>query len=110
MAWISRTVLTGRLSAALSSLRALSSGHYNSSIEISANDELGRVLQGLESMQNRMGFEVTEAKRQADEMTRIKIGLDSVSTNVRIASNDGVILRVRVRLRPDPWSDSSCPR
>lgn len=110
MAWISRTVLTGRLSAALASLRALSSGHYNSAIEISANDELGRVLQGLESMQNRMGFEVTETKRQADEMTRIKIGLDNVSTNVRIASNDGVILYVNHALQKTFQTDAAAFR
>jgi methyl-accepting chemotaxis protein len=94
MLWVSRSVLTRRLAAALDSLRAIATGHYDSRIDTSANDELGRLLQGIEGMQNRMGFEVTETKRQADEMTRIKIGLDNVATNVRIADNDGHILYI----------------
>jgi len=110
MLWISRTVLIGRLGDALQSLRALSTGRYDSTIDISANDELGRVLQGLESMQNRMGFEVTEAKRQADEMTRIKIGLDNVATNVRIADNDGNILYVNDALRQTFTADADAFR
>ena len=99
MVWVSRTVLTRRLAAVLDTLRTLSTGNYNSRIDVSANDELGQVLHGLESMQTRQGFEVTEAKRLSDQMTRIKIGLDNVTTNVRIADNEGRILYVNHALQ-----------
>lgn len=110
MVWVSRNVLTRRLSTALDSLRALSTGRYDSTIDISANDELGRLLQGLETMQNRMGFEVTETKRQADEMTRIKIGLDNVATNVRIADNEGHILYINHALQNTFKTDAAAFR
>ena len=99
MLWVSRRVITRRMSATLEALRALSTGRYDSVIDITANDELGRILQGLESMQNRLGFEVAEAKRQSDAITRIKIGLDNVATSVRIADNDGHILYINKALQ-----------
>jgi methyl-accepting chemotaxis protein len=99
MVWISRRVLSARLNGVLSALRALSTGNYQNRINVASNDELGQVLQGLESMQTRLGFEVSESKRQADEMTRIKIGLDNVSTNVRIADPEGQILYINHALR-----------
>ena len=62
----------------------ISQGDYSSNIDISSNNEAGKALQSLQSMQTRMGFEVAETKRTADEMTRIKIALDNVSTGVMI--------------------------
>ncbi|MDO8931658.1 MAG: Cache 3/Cache 2 fusion domain-containing protein, partial [Rhodocyclaceae bacterium] len=67
--------------------RALSGGKYDSPLAVARNDEIGKVLQGLETMQNRLGFEVADTKRVADEMTRIKIALDNVSTGVMIADD-----------------------
>lgn len=110
MVWISRRVVARRLSAVLDNLRALSMGRYDSAIATAANDELGRVLQGLESMQNRLGFEVGEAKRKADEMTRIKIGLDNVATNVRIADNEGRILYINHALEKTFKTDAEAFR
>jgi len=66
-------------------LRHVTQGNYSIAIDVTRDDEIGKVLQGLQSMQTRLGFEVVEAKRVADEMTRIKIALDNVSTGVMIA-------------------------
>lgn len=107
---VSKNLLTARLSTILNVLRALSTGNYSSRFSVSANDELGRVLHGLESMQTRLGFEVTESKRQADEMTRVKIGLDSVSTSVRIADNDGNILYINNALKRTFTNDAEAFR
>jgi methyl-accepting chemotaxis protein len=70
----------------------IAQGDYSSIIDISANNEAGRALQSLQAMQTRMGFEVSETKRTADEMTRIKIALDNVSTGVMIANNERTII------------------
>jgi methyl-accepting chemotaxis protein len=76
----------------LPAFRALSGGRYDNPLDVSRNDEIGGVLQGLETMQNRLGFEVAETKRQADEMTRVKIALDNVSTGVMIADTQRNII------------------
>jgi methyl-accepting chemotaxis protein len=67
-------------------------GKYNNVIDIARNNEIGKAMQGLQVLQTRMGFEVAETKRQADEMTRIKIALDNVSTGVMITDPSRVII------------------
>ena len=76
----------------LPAFRALSGGHYNNAVDTVRNDEIGKVLHGLETMQSRLGFEVTEAARIGNEALRIKVGLDNVSTNVMIGDPDGTII------------------
>ena len=71
----------------LPAFRALSAGKYDNTVDTTRYDEIGQILQGLETMQNRLGFEVAETKRVADEMTRIKFALDNVTTPVTV-SND----------------------
>jgi methyl-accepting chemotaxis protein len=72
--------------------QSLAEGNFTRNVDITRNDELGKVLQALQSMQIQQGFNVAEAKRVSDENLRIKIGLDCVSSPVRIASNDGTII------------------
>ena len=76
----------------VSTLENVSQGKYSNVIDVTHNDELGKALQGLQSMQTRLGFEVAEAKRIGDEMTRIKIALDNVSTPVRLADMAGHVI------------------
>ncbi len=66
-------------------LQAIAAGDYTRNVEVSRNDEMGKLMQGLQSMQIQQGFNVAETRRTADEMTRIKIALDNVSTGVMIA-------------------------
>lgn len=49
---------------------------------------VGKLLQALKSTQIKLGFEVTDASRRADEAVRVKTALDSVSTNVMMADNE----------------------
>jgi methyl-accepting chemotaxis protein len=89
ISWLVGRLITRPLhTEVLPCFRHLSAGKYDNPLGITRNDEIGQVLQGLETMQNRLGFEVTETKRVADEMARIKIALDSVSTGVMIADQD----------------------
>jgi len=84
--------VTAPLDEIATTFRALAAGDFTRNVDISRNDELGKILQELQSMQIQQGFNVAEAKRVSDENLRIKIGLDCVSSPVRIANNDGVII------------------
>ncbi|MDQ5906622.1 MAG: methyl-accepting chemotaxis protein [Pseudomonadota bacterium] len=84
--------VTAPLGDISATFRSLSEGNFTRNVDITRNDELGKVLQALQSMQIQQGFNVAEAKRVSDENLRIKIGLDCVSSPVRIASNDGTII------------------
>ena len=71
----------------IATFQSLAHGDFTRNLNLSRNDELGRVLQGLQSMQIQQGFNVAESQRVAGENLRIKIGLDNVATNVMIADD-----------------------
>ena len=86
-----RYIITS-LQGAGDQLRRVSQGHYHDIISVERPDATGMLLYAMKAMQIRMGFEVTDAHRINNEVTRIKIGLDNVSTNVMIADKDRNII------------------
>ena len=90
-AWLIRSIKRP-VDEVADTLANIAQGNYSNHIDVARNDELGKMLQRLQSMQTRMGFEVSETKRTADEMTRIKIALDNVSTGVMIADPSRTII------------------
>ncbi|TXT20014.1 MAG: methyl-accepting chemotaxis protein, partial [bacterium] len=89
IAWLLIRAIARPLERTIGYFEQIAEGRYDNAIAIDRHDEVGQVLEGLESMQTRLGFDVAEAKRVADENLRIRQALDSVSTNVRIADKDG---------------------
>jgi methyl-accepting chemotaxis protein len=85
LGWMLVRYIVTSLQGARNSLLRISQGHYHDIIDVKRADETGLLMYAMKSMQIRMGFEVSDARRTADEVTRIKIGLDNVSTNVMIA-------------------------
>ncbi|MDP2099111.1 MAG: methyl-accepting chemotaxis protein [Methylobacter sp.] len=88
--WLSFSLLRSiarPLQATISHFGQIAQGNYNNTIEIKSMDEVGEVMAALKAMQIKLGFDVAEAKRIADEHLRIKIALDNVSTGVMIADN-----------------------
>jgi methyl-accepting chemotaxis protein len=77
--------IVGSLRTARSQLNRIAQGNYHDAIHVKRADESGLLMYAMKAMQIRMGFEVTDARRVADEMTRVKFGLDNVSTNVMLA-------------------------
>ncbi|AXS81400.1 HAMP domain-containing protein [Dechloromonas sp. HYN0024] len=70
----------------------LAEGRYDTPLDVRSNDEVGQVIQGLQSMQIQQGFNVAEGLRLANENLRIRIALDCVSANLRIADDDGLVI------------------
>jgi methyl-accepting chemotaxis protein len=84
--------ITRPLAAAIGHFGHISQGNYNNTIHIEHQDEIGKVMGALKSMQIKLGFDIAENKRIADENLRIRIGLDNVSTGVMIADNNRNII------------------
>ncbi|KAF0165561.1 MAG: methyl-accepting chemotaxis protein [Rhodocyclaceae bacterium] len=89
---VRRIVIKPLQSDVLPAFRALAGGRYDTPLDVSGNDEVARVRQGLETMQTRLGSDVAEAARQAEETLRIKIALDHVSTGVMIVNRERRII------------------
>ncbi len=66
----------------------ISDGNYGDTIVIDHNDEVGKVLSALQSMQAKLSADISAAKKLTDESMRVKRALDGSSTNVMIADND----------------------
>ncbi|MGR9014681.1 MAG: methyl-accepting chemotaxis protein, partial [Gammaproteobacteria bacterium] len=80
-------VIVRPLDAAINDFGLIAQGKYDNAIDIERQDEIGKVMEALKSMQTKLGFDIAESKRIADESLRIKIGLDNVSTGVMISDN-----------------------
>ncbi|PMH41405.1 hypothetical protein BCU68_15735 [Vibrio sp. 10N.286.49.B3] len=65
---------------------------YLFDIDIENNDEIGKVFNALKVMKVQLAFNMENMKQKAIETTRIKIALDSVSTNVMIEDNTREII------------------
>ncbi len=74
------------------SLQALSQGDYTRTVDISRDDEMGRILQAVQSMQIQQGFNLAELQRVSNDNRRIRIALDCASSNLRIADESGQVV------------------
>ncbi|RLJ19617.1 methyl-accepting chemotaxis protein [bacterium endosymbiont of Escarpia laminata] len=82
------------LQETLKIFRRISSGEYHNRIEPTSEDEISNVLRGLKAMQIKLGFDITEAERRADEALRIQTALDNVSSSVMVADRDHNIIYI----------------
>ncbi|CAK0780897.1 methyl-accepting chemotaxis protein [Gammaproteobacteria bacterium] len=96
--WLISRSLTRPLRQATAAFDRIAEGYYHNPIDITRDDEVGRVLQGLKSMQIKLDFEFNYTRRVAEESQRIRTALDNVSTNVMIADRAGTIIYVNPAL------------
>lgn len=90
--WLFRRWIAVPLQQVISIFQRIAEGRFDNAIDTTANDEVGKVLQGLQAMQIQQGFNVAESQRLANESLRIQIALDCVSANLRIADNAGTVI------------------
>ncbi|MFA6053681.1 MAG: HAMP domain-containing protein, partial [Methylobacter sp.] len=88
---ISRGILRS-LKTAQQVAGAIADGDLNSSIDIHQRNEIGDLLRSMETMQQQLLERITADRKAADEILRVKIALDNVSTGVMIADNDRNII------------------
>ena len=93
--WIAVAItrsITRPIGEVIAAFRELANGNYTRNVDVSRDDEMGKVLQGLMSMQIQQGFSVAEAQQLANDNLRIRIALDCVNANLRIADDDGTVI------------------
>ena len=87
-----------RLSDAMAVVEQVAQGNMGDRLAVARNDEIGRLMQGIESMLIRHGFDVAEINRVVEENLQIKAGLDNVTTNVMIADRENRIIYINKSL------------
>jgi len=104
MAWVLARLIRRPMEEMDRTFANVLQGNYANVIEIARNDEIGKAMQGLQVLQTRMGFEVQESRRLAEEMTRLKFALDSVTVPVTVSNDQNVLIYMNDRAHR-LWND-----
>lgn len=97
--WLGRDLST-RLDQSIGIFREIASGNYeHGDIDIRRDDEVGKVLLGLKSMQVQLCYLVNSERHRADEATRIRQALDVAATNIMVANTQLDIVYVNQALQ-----------
>ena len=82
----------------LGHFESIGAGRYDNAIVSRSEDEMGRCMQALSDMQDRLRENVAEIERAARENLRVRQALDCIEMNVRIADQDGTLIYVNQAL------------
>ena len=88
--WTTHAIMA-KLGHARDILERMSRGDYNNAISAQPANELGHMMNAMRAMQTRLGFDVVEMARIANENLGVRISLDNVSTGVMIAGPAGEV-------------------
>ena len=91
--WIGGTIRS-KVASIEGYFRQFAEGRLDVDIPITHHDEMTALLDAAKTMQVKLGNDMAETRIRAEEMTRIKIALDNVSTGVMIANSDRNIIYV----------------
>ena len=80
------------LERTVQTFHAIAEGDYLNEIRIDRQDEIGQVLEGLEGLQTKLGFDMEESRRGASDNLRIKIALDSITLPVTLSQADNALI------------------
>lgn len=100
ISWISGFLILGgtgisvvkRVKQLISIFENISSGHFNNQIDESNEDEVGKALQAIKAMQNKIGFDLSIVRDQAVKTGRISAALENASTSVMVVDHSGNII------------------
>ena len=84
--------ITTPLAGAVRVAEEVASGHLENQIESTGKDQIADLMVALDKMQAELKSRIEADRKQAAEMTRIKVALDVTSNSVMVADPDGVIV------------------
>ncbi|MCP5422000.1 MAG: PAS domain-containing protein [Chromatiaceae bacterium] len=80
------------ITVAAAKLRQFVSGEYFDWSEAGESGSVGVIQQAIRSTQIKLGFEVTDAQRRANETARVQTALNCASTNVMMADAENNVI------------------
>ena len=87
-----RMSVVGQIAAIRRGALRMAGKDFEFRFESASRDEIGEISDTLESVRANLFEQIGKDKRAADEMARIKIALDNVSTGVMIADTSRIII------------------
>lgn len=87
---LSRTIVTP-LQRSTQYLNAIAAGNLQLKIDTKSNNETGKMIQALKSMQIKVGFDVNDARKIAEEALRLQAGMDNSALGVTFTDNHDLL-------------------
>lgn len=84
--------ISNPLSEMTKTLLAIAHGDYTRNVDVSSDDEIGKVMQGLQSMQVQAGYQRAEEKRINNENARVKFALNCANANMMVLDKNAKIV------------------
>ena len=108
-----RLVLTPLNTQILPTMRAIASGHFDTPLDVRGSDEIAQLIQGLESLRNRLAYEQDrertlgelreQARREAEELAKARADfLANMSHEIRTPLNGVIGLAYLLTQSPMP--------
>ena len=91
------------LSTSVSVVNALAEGKHSVRIDTSANNEFGKLMQALKSMEIKSGFDLNNTRKIAEEGLRLQVALDNSNTAFTFGDKDNHLIYLNKAAR-DLWS------
>ena len=85
-------LISKALNFAAFQLSEIARGRYFNMIDVERDDEIGKLMYAMKSMQILIGSEASEAQYSAKELMRLRASMDHISLCMRVADNDGKIV------------------
>jgi len=92
LSWVTYRAIVLPLNRVRDQMREIALGNMNLTVRKDRNDEVGEMADSFRSLFIKMGFDMSEANRRADEMSRIKVALDSVGTCVTVSDEKNTLI------------------
>jgi methyl-accepting chemotaxis protein len=92
ISWLMRRMVARPLAEVDDVFDRIAQGNYRNHISVDRQDEIGIVQQSLQSMQIKLGFDLAETRRLAEETARILGALENSTANITISGADGNLI------------------
>jgi PAS domain S-box-containing protein len=80
-------LITAPVKKANAAINAIADGDFKYQIATKTSDEVGKMMQALKAMQIRIGFDVNDARKTAEQTLRLQVALDNSVTAFTFANN-----------------------
>jgi methyl-accepting chemotaxis protein len=92
--WLLMRAIVQPLQRTMGYFDKISEGRYDNAIQVDRHDEIGKVLEALANMQIRLGFDVAESRRVAQDSLRIKTALDNSTVGITVSDAEARLIHM----------------
>jgi len=92
LSWVTYRAIVVPLNRSRDQMREIAQGNMSLTVRKDRNNEIGEMVDSFRSLFIKLGFDMSEANRRADEMSRVQSALDSSTAAITISDMNGLLV------------------